>query len=268
MTQTQTKSELILLEPIIEKYTIARTLDSSEQRELYQEVSGIVEKDYKNAPAFQTYWKFNEETGEINGSNLFYLIVANRVLTKKGQRTLTFNEGMKIDKDKKLTNDVYRDFGLVVYNSQEPNKEIAKSLVKQAEEKGWELPVLAHPLSLEMSLRKANNEYGLDILFLDDDSLIISGEQAKEALKQFNYKENSGVRRLDRYRFGGWYAGWDCLANSYGGGRVDWVRGEATRADLEAELLSEIDSAVKSELEALNKKIEKSKESALKMIRG
>ncbi len=240
------KSELVLLEPIIEKYSFARILDADEKRELYQEVNEIVERDYENIPAFPAYWKFNEETGKINGSNLPILILANKILAKKNQRTLTFVEGIKLDKAKKLSNEVYRDFGLVVYSPGEPNKEIAELLVKEANRRNWELPVIAHPSALEIPSRKANNNYRIDILFSDNDSLIISGEEAREVLKEF-YAHNSGVCRLDRGGLGFWDAGWDLLASSYADGRVDWIRGEATHENLERELFAEIErSAQKS----------------------
>ncbi len=233
--------DIVLLEPIIEKYSVARHLGSDEQRSLYEGINEIVERDYKNAPAFQTRWDFNEQTGEINGSNIFRAILANKILAAKGERTLTYEEGMKLDKDKKLSNKVYRDFGLAVHSLREPNKEIAELLVKEAEKRSLELPVLVHPSALEISSRNVNNKYGINVLFSDNDSLIVSGEEAREALKKF-HAYNSGVCRPCRYWDGDWVAGWVDLAGSSACGRVDWVRGEATRENFQQDDLMKKES--------------------------
>ena len=223
---------------------------------------GVLElrKQYASIP--QSYWVFDEKEGVINGSTIRDLILLNQVLAPKSQRTLTFEEGMSLDSRKKLSNGVYRDFGLVLYSPENPNSEIAAARVEQAEARGWKLPVLAHPSSLTLG------KTGIEILFGDNDSLIVHGEEAVKSLERFNYVYNSGVCRFGRDTFGDWDAGWLDLASSSAGGRVDRVRGEATSQKFGDYVLAEITNEHESVARDFAQRKEKALTAAREILYG
>jgi len=216
--KTKQKSEMIYLSPKIVQY--AKSLVGEPARELFEAVGELARK-YEDFPGLGARWQFNEETGLIDGSNLARLVLANEVLGENVERTLTYDEGMELDKKGKLTNGVYRDFGIGVFSQEGYNEGLAKKLIEEVERRGWKLPILAHP----SSLRFDEGSYK----FREDDSLVVTGEKATEDLKRFNYVGNSGVRRLGRNYDGGWCASWSDLPGSDADGLVDFVSGEATR---------------------------------------
>src|SRR3989344_1506951 len=185
MTTKTTERKIAPLIGGIERFSIAKQPSREYARQIFEGANELAKK-YEHLP--QAYWVFNEETGEINGSYAHRLILVNEFLAQSGKRTLTFEEGMELDKQGLLTNGVYRDFGLAVYSPNGYNEELAKTLTEEAERRGWELPILAGYKSLKLG------KTGIEVLFSDDDSLIMSGEQAVEALRKFNYKGNSGVQ--------------------------------------------------------------------------
>ena len=261
-------TEMIVLAPIIEKYTFAKRFRGDDAREIYNAVSGRISKDFKNAPVFNGYFKFNEETQEINGSDLYHGILINNELRTNGLHLPSLIEGKSLDAAKKLTNGVYRDYGIVIYNCQNPNQDIAQSLINKGSKKGWNKPI-AVPSFSALKLRKDRSENKVSILFTDEVKDIITGDEAKKYLaEQFDYIGNSGIQGLVRGRVGGWGADWDSLGGSSVGGRVDWVCGEATTQNLERSVSEEINKASKSEMEKLNTKIANAKEAALKVLRG
>ncbi|MEK6899329.1 MAG: hypothetical protein AABW79_04510 [Nanoarchaeota archaeon] len=227
--QAQEAERIVLLEPV-QRISYAEKLIHDGARDLHQGVVEKIKEKYANAPWANAYWQYNKETGEINGSNFQLMVVANEVLAPSKKRTLTFDEAMQLDKQGKLTNGVYRDLGLAIYSDGSPNKELATPLIIEAQKRNWQLPILAHPSSFVLKNK------GLEFAFSEDDSLIIHGEQAKEALRRFSPVGYSGLRRLDRYRGGHWNADWG-VAGSSASGRVDFVRAEGTRADFEARAL-------------------------------
>jgi hypothetical protein len=266
-TKEKNENEMVFLEPIIQKYTFAKRFRGDDAKEVYNAVAGRISKDFKNAPAFNGYFKFNEEKQEINGSDLYHGILINDELKASGLHLPSVIEGKSLDAAKKLTNGVYRDYGLVVYDGQNPNSEIAQRLIKEANKKGLKFPILA-PFSV-LKLRKGGSKNGVSVLFNEETNKIMSGEEAQKYLaEQFNYKGNSGVRGLDRGGRDFWFANWDGLGDSGGAGRVDWVCGEATAQNLERAVLEEINKVSRSEMEKLNIKIANSKEAALKVLRS
>ena len=58
---------ITILEPVIERFVYARPLQGDFARQVYEEVKRRVEKDFQGVQAFDPYFKFNEETGQING---------------------------------------------------------------------------------------------------------------------------------------------------------------------------------------------------------
>ena len=262
-TREKNNNEIIVLAPVVQKYIFAKKFKGDDAREVYKAVAGRVAKDFKNLHAFNTYFKFNEGTGEINGSNLYYGILINDELRASGLHLPSVTEGKSLDSAKKLSDGVYRDYGLVVYNGQNPNSNIAQRLIREAKKKEWKTPILA--LSFDaLKLKK-----DASVLFSGDTKNVLTGEEAQKYLdEQFNYKGNSGVLRLGRDGDGGWGAHWYDLGDSYADGRVDWVCGEATTQDLERVVAEEIDKVARNEAEKLNAKIASSKETALKILRS
>jgi hypothetical protein len=116
-------------------------------------------------------------------------------------------------------------------------------------------------------MKKAGNSYGIKVIFTKDAEGIISGQEAVKALKEFNYKGNSGARGLVRDGDGYWGAYWDYLDGSSDAGRVDFVCGEATQKNLEALALQDVDTLAKQELKRVEERINTAKkayETALK----
>lgn len=265
--ESRTQScERIALVSKVERIPYAQRASSELQRESYEGAQELA-REYGNAPAFRQYWKYNEETGEGNGSSPIWLVLENKVLARKGLRTLTTTEGRQVDKQKRFSNGIYRDFELIVYSEENPNSDIAQILVPEAQRRGWTLPIIAHPLALD--LRKSQNQYGVEFLFGDNDSLIVTGEEAQRIIDSLDYKESSGVHRSFRGRDGSWGGGRDDLADSYEGGRGgDWVRGEATRSDFERDALIAVDRATQEEAQRYIAELEQRKTDALKIIKG
>ena len=86
---------------------------------------------------------------------------------------------------------------------------------------------------------------------------IIYGNEAQEALSDLSLVGNSGLHWLFRDRYGFWFAGWDDLANSNGYGRVDWICGEATRADLEQAYGGVVERKYSDKIRSLKEQMEK-----------
>ena len=226
---------LIVLAPVVKSYTFAKPFRGNDAQEVYKAVKGRIARDFKDASEFNGYFQFNEETGEINGSSLYHGILINDELTQAGLWLPTFIEGKQLDKAGKLSNGVYRDYGIAVYDENDPNLNTAKKLVAESKKKNWNLPILA--LFKSLTLGK-----GANIGFNKNTQDLITGDEAVQYLKDnFNYVGNSGVQGLGRGGYSLWIADWYCLVGSDDDGRVDWVCGEATQKNLEGAVLSEVD---------------------------
>ncbi len=181
----------------------------------------------REIPAFSEHFEFDKEKG-ITGSstplNLNYEIQALRPLNLW---LPGFKEGRRLDIEGKLENVVYRDYGIIVLNDGKPS-EIAERLSSQAYVLGLELPLIVPYKALNQ-----NEETGMPSGLVQNPEGIIYGNEAQEALSDLDFVGNSGLRRLGRDWGGDWDAYWDDLLYSNGDGRVDWICGEATRADLE-----------------------------------
>ena len=263
--ETQTKQVqndgLIILAPVVKSYTFAKPFRGSDAEEVYKAVKGRIARDFKNAPEFNGYFQFNEETEEINGSSLYHGILINDELRQAGLWLPTFIEGRHLDKAEKLSNGVYRDYGVAVYDESDPNPNTAKKLVAESKKRDWNLPILAPFKSLTLGK-------GAIIGFSKNTQNLITGDETVQYLKDnFNYVGNSGVQGLGRFWDGDWSAGWGSLANSYDYGRVDWVCGEATQKNLESAVLNEVNETGREETEKLNKRISNARESALAVLR-
>jgi hypothetical protein len=198
------------------------------QKQTYKE--SISNPEDVNVIGFNHYWKFNENVGIRGSSTLLALKYDKRTLRPKGLWLPGFTEARVLDKAGKLENGVYRDWGLVVFTEDTPNKEIAKALSTQTRESNLSLPLVNSFRGLDYN---PNSEapYGIDLRLVQNPQGLISGDDARKAIASLDFKGNSGALRLlrsNRY----WYAYWYDLDYSNEYGRVDWVCGEATRADL------------------------------------
>lgn len=223
-------------------------------RQVYEEGRQIVAKDYKNAPAFNGYRKYDEKKGEIIGSSTFWGIVDDNVLRRQGLWLPGLQEARKLGELGKLTKGVYRDFGVVVYNDEDYNTEIGGFLVSEAKKRSLKLPLILPFRALD--LRKAENNYGVEAVLIDELDGVISGDEVIESIKGLHYKVDSGVHRLGRGRYGNWSADWDLLANSDDGGRVDRFCGEATRENLSKRLKSGINALYDQQINDLKNRLQ------------
>jgi hypothetical protein len=232
--QTLEASGIQVLEPVIGEYIFARPFKGDEARDVYKEVRRRVEKDFKDSPMFGAYFKFNEQTGEINGINAGYGILINDVLSQEGLWLPTIAQARKLDEAGKLSNGVWRRYGIAIYDKNNPNSDIAGRLTEEAEKRGWELPILASFKALKLIKTGARTGFGKDY------DGVLTGEQARELLKKFNYVGISGAQGVDRYTDGYWGADWYDLDDSSENGRVDWICGKATQKNLEQSVLTSI----------------------------
>jgi hypothetical protein len=181
--------------------------------------------------AFNGYWKIDETEREAKGSSTSLGLRLDKVIRPLGLWVPGVLEAKVLDAKKELTDGVYRDFGMAVYNESNPNKEIAQKLVERAKKEGWDLPLLVPFRGLDYQLNP-KAQYGVDVSMVDKPEGIIKGREASDILSKFAWKANSGAPRLLRNDDGAWFAV-DYLARSLDYGRVgDWICGEAARADL------------------------------------
>jgi len=187
----------------------------------------LANKEENKVDGSKRFWKYDPKKGLITGSSTILTLRLDEELRTDGLWIPTAEEAMFLDKNKKLPNNVYRDYGIVVFNDDNPNKDVAKRLIKEANKRVYQLPILVPFKALKLI------KTGTQISFNKDAEAIISGEEAKQYLEnEFGHKGESGVCRLYRGRNGDWGAYWNGLDYSDDVGRVDFVCGEATRPDL------------------------------------
>jgi hypothetical protein len=259
MTGTETQvynGEPTVLMPIVKVTGVItkQPLRGDLAKYVHGETVRIAKKDFPNVPDFENHWTFNEETGEINGSNLRWIILTNNVLRQKRLWTPGPIEARALESQRVLTNGVYRDLGGITYSSENPNTEVARYFVEQAEIRGWEIPLIVPPRALDLKGNDAK-------IVLSDDSQVIYGEQARDYISSLNFPGNSGFRGLARGGDGNW-GGYYGLRDSRPIGRVDWVCAEGTAQNFEDSVLSEINSLGQQEIERVNQRISRAREAA------
>lgn len=239
-TAKRKSSEAIFLQYVEKIYgTEVRALRGAEAEEVAKEVLGRIGKDYKDSPNFHgspRHFRYNPELndgeGGIEGSSTYLGIVINECLPNDLWLP-DLRTGRKLGKKGKLSNGVYRDYGLVVFSGKGRNEEIAKVLAPELKRRKYKLPVIASFSDLELDKK------GLEIRLKKEASGLISGEEAIEELNNLNYKGDSGVQRLIRDLDGDWGAYWNDLPDSYAGGRVDSVCAKGARENSEDVLFLE-----------------------------
>lgn len=173
-------------------------------------------------PEFQNYWKFNEQTGQINGSSTFLLTRLDRVLGERELELPDTRDLLELNKQNKLGKGKYFDSGIAVYNENEPNKETAKTLIEKAKQGKLELPLLWGFKDLDYVVSDNKTK----IIPVAQLKRVISGKQAEEILNKF-YREDSGACRVGCNRDGNLIASWDDFADSYSNGLVEWLVAES-----------------------------------------
>lgn len=223
--------------------------------EVGKEVEAIILRDYPNHVWFA---KSNCYRQGEKGSSLDLNVVRESVLRQEGLGLPSLLEGKYLDEQRALNNRVYREYGLQIASESNPNAEIGKHLIAEANNRGWKLPLVV-PSYNPLGHRKG--ESGFEIYFLGDkegidlEKEVIHGEKAREFLSaNFNpsWIGQNGVLRLLRSRNGIWGAGWGDRGSD-GDGRGDFVSGEASAENLQAlkgkELNGKYDSVKKELLE-------------------
>lgn len=215
----------IIEEAGINKWTYAAKPSLDVMRQFYNE--SISNSNDKNIDVFKRHWKFDEKEGIMGSSTFLALRLDKEALRPRGLWLPGLLEGKVLDLQKKLSNGVYRDCGVIVYNAENSNSEIARSLVSQAESLGLKLPLIVPFGALDYIPQGKEVRLFLVDFATPSEKVIIQGKEAQKRINSLEYKGNSGVQRLLRVKGGNWYAAWNYLDFSDDGGRVDWVCGEA-----------------------------------------
>ena len=217
-------------------FRYAEPFSGKDAQELVREAKGRIVSVFNNAQGLQGHLEYNPESEMIEGSSTNLGILLNSILAEKGKGLPTIREGIDLDKAGRLSNGVYRDWGVAVYSEGNPNANVAKVLM----ERGYQLPFLAS--FNDLRLRNANNAQGLEIFFVDEPKELIQGEEAEAFLRENNFYTNkTGARGVDRDWSGIRGADWNNFDDSNSDGRVDFVCAEGAREKLQARLNDQID---------------------------
>lgn len=173
-------------------FTYSRPINAEEAKEVADKTPGLkVAQD-----------------GSLTYMNTLRGIKANRELTRQTSGNVwlpTIQEGFLLHDAKLLPSGEVMDFGIALYNAENPDKQIAEKLMADAKKNGYEVPILASFKQLD--LENGGDRYGVTPVFVSKEGLI-TGKDAVKLLGRFTYRGNSGVHRLYRYN-GNWDADWD-----------------------------------------------------------
>ncbi len=216
-------------------YTYSRPFSAEEAELVAKETNQDIKSQYDNAKGLKEGLSARE--GELFNMSALKGIVANKVLAKitDNQQWLpTIAEGVQLHKARMLPSGVLIDFGIALYDSEAPDREIAQALSATAREKGYSLPVLASFKSLDLA--KGGERYAVSPKIISAEGLIVGDEARKFLEENFNWAGNSGVHGLGRGGDYGWDAGWcghlDCFCKVCRVGRVSSL---GTKEKLEQE---------------------------------
>ena len=247
MVKTETVSEIIPLIP--STITIAMPMSRDLAKEVCEDTKQHIEE----------YLALNSETGEINGSSIYIGILANKFLRTKGLWLPTPQEGRQLDTQGRLSDGVYRDFGVIVYSGEGEQAKLLNSFIDYATKTRWKFPFVLPFRALDMK--------GDRIIPTEDNHHVLTGKEAQEFIDDLHYKDNKGARGLCRRWGGQWYGDRDGFAGSGALGRVDFVCGEATHKTLESEVLTTINRAYQEKIKYFTEKRDRAIQSALEILR-
>ena len=208
-----------------DKMRFAFPLKGEVAEHYFNQSPGVKNRDLDG---FDRYWEYDLESGLIIGSNTPLTLGLDEVVRPDGFSVPSVEEARVLDKEGKLTKGVYRVYGIVIFNGENPNSEIAQKIIEQAGDR--KLPFVI-PFSAMTHQENRSLHYGISVSLTDTAEGLRSGRQAEEMLNSFDYKGNSGAQGVGRDSDGGWGACWGRFGSS-SVGRVDWLCGEATRAEL------------------------------------
>ena len=188
--------------------------------------------DFSDDPMFKDRYFQLQETKDgkiITGSNPGLVILCNDGLQEECELWLpTISQARILDEQGKLSNNVYRDYGVAVYNDSDPNQELAKHLIEQAKSRGYtNLPLLFS--NCDLTLKGKSSQFKPELI--QSPIEILQGQEAEGVLKKM-YQGSSGARSVNRYGDGYWVAYWYYPGDSDSYGRVDYACGEATCDEL------------------------------------
>jgi len=224
--------------PETKLFAYSRPFYADEANILAKETNQVIKSQYKGITGLRGGLVANN--GELINMSTLKGIVANKTLMKitdNKQSLPTIEEGIRLQKFGMLPPDILIDFGIALYNKQNPDKEIAIALSATTKEKGYILPILASFKSLDLA--NGGERYGVTPQIVSADGLI-HGKDAEKFLEENSFcKRDSGVRRLDRYRLGYWDASWNDILDDFGEYcRVGRFSAEGSAQKLEQEFLS------------------------------
>ena len=229
---------------ITETFTYSRPFSLEEAESLAEMTNSAIENQYEGAKGLVQ--GLTARGGSLINMSTLRGIVANNELMKDshGERWLpTLEQGLALDNAGMFARGVLIDFGIVLYDGNTPDKEIAQKMMETARSRGYEMPVLASFTSLGLS--NGGQRYGVTPKLASENGLI-TGQEAVKVLEKF-YKGNSGVQRVGRDGYGNWSAYWiDCLDNFGEGCRVGrfFAQGSAKKLKEEALAFSPINESV------------------------
>lgn len=225
--------------PTTQNFTYSRPFTADEAKSLAERTNVAIDSQYSGTAGLRQGLAANDN-GELTNMSTLKGIVANRVLMQNSdaqQWLPTIQEGIALQKAGMLPSGILIDFGLALYDEQNPDKEIAKALGTTARAKQYALPVLASFKSLGLSL--GGKRYGVTPQLVSVDGLTF-GEDAAKLLKEnsFYQGDGTGVRRLFRDGGGDWGADWiGGLDGFYADCRVGRFSAEGSAKKLEEEAL-------------------------------
>jgi len=195
-------------------YTYSRPFTQPEAESLATATNAVLASQYENTRGLKG--GLQAVSGELVNMSTLKGIVANQVLMQKAynnQWLPTIAEGIQLQRQSMLPSGVLIDFGLALYDGEDPDKEIAQAMNATAKDKGHVLPILASFKSL--GLVKGGKRYEVTPQIVSAEGLI-SGVDATRVLDENSfYKGDSGVRGLYRDRNGYWNAYWNDSLDSF-----------------------------------------------------
>ena len=200
-----------------ESYTFFRPFELDEAKQLADATNRLI-ADYDVKGLNGRGLEVDEGRTEIFNISTLRGILANRTLMQQtdGQSWFpTIGEGVKLQRAGLYRDGILIDHGLALYSEENPDAEIAASLVADAQRLSLALPALVSFNSLD--LEQGGTRYGITPKLVSKKG-VISGKEAERVLgESFRWVGNSGVLGLGRYG-GGWGASWGGVLGSFGTG--------------------------------------------------
>ena len=208
-----------------------------------EEYNRRVEKDFKGNKILSV---LNYSNNVVKGSNVYSIVLANRILNEVGLRTATQKDIENIFENEDLTlKRFYVDTALCLRDSKEPNRYLAESLTERLGKR--KTPLMIPLSSLDLVIDQ-NSSSGLNFNLRSDGEIIY----AEELLEQNNkkrfsktnksglpifdkngsrtlYTRDSGLSRVFLNRNSDLYSDDGNLSGSVGGGRVVVCSGDAQK---------------------------------------